>query len=372
MIEGTGSREKSWPLYFELTFMAGKDTKVKIMKEQIHGGDVYRHKNVLDFSSNMNPLGTPPGVIKAAAESMKSVCNYPDIRYEELAGRLSEYERVPAEWLICGNGAAELIFTLVLALKPSHALLMAPTFAEYEQALRVVGCDIAYHELKEGDGYALTGDILDEILLHLDLVILCNPNNPTGLLAEPELMSRIVKRCRETGTFLVIDECFQDFIEDRDRHTKKNMLGEYQNLFLLKAFTKRYAMAGIRLGYGLCSNLAVLEKMQEAVQPWNVSIPAQAAGVAALEEEEYVDEARQIIGAEREFLRDGLRQLGFSVYDSRANYIFFRGPSGLVEHALKKQVLIRDCSNYRGLSEGYYRVAVRTHEENIKLLEALA
>ena len=250
---------------------------------------------------------------------------------------------------------------------------MAPTFAEYEQALRVVGCDIAYHELKEGDrGYALTGDILDEILLHLDLVILCNPNNPTGLLAEPELMSRIVKRCRETGTFLVIDECFQDFIEDRDRHTKKNMLGEYQNLFLLKAFTKRYAMAGIRLGYGLCSNLAVLEKMQEAVQPWNVSIPAQAAGVAALEEEEYVDEARQIIGAEREFLRDGLRQLGFSVYDSRANYIFFRGPSGLVEHALKKQVLIRDCSNYRGLSEGYYRVAVRTHEENIKLLEALA
>ena len=150
------------------------------------------------------------------------------------------------------------------------------------------------------------------------------------------------------------------------------MLGEYQNLFLLKAFTKRYAMAGIRLGYGLCSNLAVLEKMQEAVQPWNVSIPAQAAGVAALEEEEYVDEARQIIGAEREFLRDGLRQLGFSVYDSRANYIFFRGPSGLVEHALKKQVLIRDCSNYRGLSEGYYRVAVRTHEENIKLLEALA
>ena len=132
--------------------MAGKDTKVKIMKEQIHGGDVYRHKNVLDFSSNMNPLGTPPGVIKAAAESMKSVCNYPDIRYEELAGRLSEYERVPAEWLICGNGAAELIFTLVLALKPSHALLMAPTFAEYEQALRVVGCDIAYHELKEGDG----------------------------------------------------------------------------------------------------------------------------------------------------------------------------------------------------------------------------
>ena len=111
--------------------------------------------------------------------------------------------------------------------------------------------------------------------------------------------------------------------------------------------------------------------MQAAVQPWNVSIPAQAAGVAALDEKEYVREARKIIRSEREYLRGGLEKLGFQVYNSSANYIFFRGPEGLVEHALKKQVLIRNCSNYRGLTEGYYRVAVRTHEENRKLLEAL-
>ena len=341
------------------------------MKEQIHGGDVYRHKNVLDFSSNMNPLGTPQKVIEAAAESLKSVCNYPDIRYEELAEKLSAYEQVPREWVICGNGAAELIFTLALAIKPKQALLLAPTFAEYEQALATVECIPTYHDLREEDGFALNEKILEAITPQMDLVILCNPNNPTGLLADPKLMERIVRQCEEMGSFLVIDECFQDFIENQEQHTKKHLLDSCRNLFLLKAFTKRYAMAGLRLGYGLCSNPEVLEKMQAAVQPWNVSIPAQAAGVAALDEKEYVREARKIIRSEREYLRGGLEKLGFQVYNSSANYIFFRGPEGLVEHALKKQVLIRNCSNYRGLTEGYYRVAVRTHEENRKLLEAL-
>ena len=342
------------------------------MKKQIHGGDVYRHRDVLDFSANMNPLGTPQSVIDAAAESLKEICNYPDIRYTKLAKGLAAYEQVPEEWLICGNGAAELIFMLALALKPKKALLLAPAFAEYEQALRTVDCEMVWHELREDSGFALEESILEKITPETELVMLCNPNNPTGLLTEPALMERILGRCRETGSFLAVDECFQDFVEERERYTMKGMLKNSGNLFLLKAFTKRYAMAGIRLGYGLCSNPEVIGKMQESVQPWSVSIPAQAAGTAALKEEAYVNRAREIVRTERAFLKEELRKLGFRVYDSRANYIFFRGPAGLVEHALKKHVLIRDCSNYRGLTEGYYRVAVKTHEENRKLLEALA
>ena len=341
------------------------------MKEQIHGGDVYRHRDVLDFSANMNPLGTPQSVIDAAAESLKEICNYPDIRCTELIRGLSGYEQVPEEWLICGNGAAELIFMLALALRPGRALLPAPTFAEYGQALRTVGCEVRRYELREDQGFALREDILEKITPETDLVMLCNPNNPTGLLAEPGLMERILRRCGETGTFLAVDECFQDFVENRERHTMKGLLKTSGNLFLLKAFTKRYAMAGIRLGYGICSNPEVIERMQESVQPWSVSIPAQAAGTAALREEDYVEEARAIVRTEREFLKEELRKLGFRVYDSQANYIFFRGPAGLTERALEKHVLIRDCSNYQGLTEGYYRVAVKTREENRMLLEAL-
>lgn len=341
------------------------------MIKQVHGGDVYRYKNALDFSSNMNPLGTPPRVIQAARESMEDICNYPDIQQEKLISGISAWENLPAEWIICGNGAAEVIFTLVHALKPKTALLLAPTFAEYEQALAAENCQLKFHILKEEKGFLPDEDLLADITEDIEILFLCNPNNPTGVLIPNDLMDKILERCRQTGTFLVIDECFQDFIPNPRAFTRKGELAENQNLFLLKAFTKRYAMAGIRLGYGLTSNLELLDKMHACVQPWNVSIPAQAAGVAALDEVDYLAAGRNIVYKESAFLKAGLEALGFQVYDSQANYIFFRGPKGMVEKAWKSKVLIRDCGNYRGLCEGYYRVAVRTHEENLKLLDAL-
>ena len=340
--------------------------------KHIHGGNIYRNSGALDFSANLNPLGMPEAVREAARRGVEASEHYPDPDCTELRAAIGKAEGVDARQVICGNGAAELIFLLAQAKRPKKALLTAPAFAEYEQALRTVDCEMVWHELREDSGFALGESILEKITPETELVMLCNPNNPTGLLTEPALMERILGRCRETGSFLAVDECFQDFVEERERYTMKGMLKNSGNLFLLKAFTKRYAMAGIRLGYGLCSNPEVIGKMQESVQPWSVSIPAQAAGMAALKEEAYVNRAREIVRTERAFLKEELRKLGFQVYDSRANYIFFRGPAGLVEYALKKHVLIRDCSNYRGLTEGYYRVAVKTHEENRKLLEALA
>ncbi|MDO4491210.1 MAG: histidinol-phosphate transaminase [Lachnospiraceae bacterium] len=341
------------------------------MKKQVHGGDVYRFKNALDFSSNMNPLGTPDSVIRAARDSMEEICNYPDIQQEKLISGIASWEGVPEQWIICGNGAAEVIFTLVHALKPRTALLLAPTFAEYEQALAAENCQLRFHMLKEEKGFLPDEELLTDITEDTDILFLCNPNNPTGRLVEPSLMDRVLQRCGETGTFLVIDECFQDFIPDPARYTRKEDLNTNTGLFLLKAFTKRYAMAGLRLGYGLCSNRELLDRMHACVQPWNVSIPAQAAGVAALLEKEYLEQGREMVFRESAFLKKELRGLGFQVYDSMANYIFFRGPEGLVEKAWSFGVLIRDCSNYRGLGPGYYRVAVRKHQENRKLLKAL-
>lgn len=343
------------------------------MREQIHGGDVYRHPGVLDFSANMNPLGTPESVIRAAQEAITKICNYPDVRQEKLKAALSEYEQVPKEKLICGNGAAELIFMLAQSLKPRKALVLAPTFAEYELALQSVGCQVSHVMLSEESGFALENarQVCDEAGEDTDLICLCNPNNPTGRLVEREILLEILSFAKRQGITVLLDECFNDFIEEPVAFTLKPYLEMYPNLFLLKAFTKRYSMAGIRLGYGMSWDQQLLEHMRRCVQPWNLSIPAQDAGTVALKEEAFVEAARKLVTEERRFMKREMRALGYQVYDSRANYIFFRGPAHLVEHCLKRQVLIRDCSNYVGLEEGFYRVAVRRHEENEKLIEAL-
>lgn len=343
------------------------------MREQIHGGDVYRHPGVLDFSANMNPLGTPKSVIRAAQEGITKICNYPDVYQEKLKVALSEYERVPKEKLICGNGAAELIFMLAQSLKPRKALVLAPTFAEYELALQSVGCQVSHVMLREESGFALEDaeQVFREVEEDTDLICLCNPNNPTGRLAERKMILEILNFAERREITVLLDECFNDFIEDPGAFTLKPYLKAYPNLFLLKAFTKRYSMAGIRLGYGMSWDEQLLESMRRCVQPWNLSIPAQDAGTAALKEEAFVEDARKLVTKERRWMKEKMREMGYQVYDSRANYIFFRGPAHLVEHCLKQQVLIRDCSNYVGLKEGFYRVAVRRHEENEKLIQAL-
>ena len=338
------------------------------MKEQIHGGDIYRHPQALDFSSNINPLGTPESVIDAAAESLKRIANYPDIAYTELKQALAAYEHQPESFIICGNGAAELIFSLVLALRPSRAVVPAPTFAEYRQALKAAGCEVITCPMEE---LRLGENLFSFLTKDTDLLFLCNPNNPTGFLMEPDLLNRIVNHCRKQNIFLVVDECFLDFVEEGERYSLKPLIGENHGLFLLKAFTKRYAMAGIRLGYGICSNEKLLQDMGSVTQPWNVSIPAQAAGVAALKEKDYVEKAKKIVREERAFLKEEMRRLGLTVYDSLANYIFFQGPEDLYGRCLKEGILIRDCGNYPGLGKGYFRTAVKMHSENLQLIAAL-
>ena len=195
------------------------------MKEYIHGGDIYRHPDVLDFSANINPLGTPPAVVQAAKDSMEWICHYPDACQEKLKQALAAYEQVPVEWLICGNGAAELIFALVQAVKPKRALVMAPTFAEYAQALEAVGCEVDREILKKEDGFTLQRTILEKLQKEdLQMVFLCNPNNPTGILINPKLLREIVTICEKRNIYLVVDECFLDFVSEPEVHTLKGGL----------------------------------------------------------------------------------------------------------------------------------------------------
>lgn len=341
------------------------------MTKHVHGGNVYQYKDCIDFSANCNPLGTPESVKNAVIESVEHICDYPQVGYAPLREAVAAYEGVNADEVICGNGAAEIIFTLCHGKMPKCALLPSPTFAEYKEALHSIGCEVREYPLLEEKDFALGEDFLKALEEKVDMVFLCNPNNPTGMLIEREFLLRILKRCRELGIFLVVDECFLDFVEEPEAYTLKEYLSRYENLFLLKAFTKRYAMAGIRLGYGLCGNKKLLERMESCVQPWNLSVAAQAAGMAALKETEYVKQGRTLVFKEAARLKQGLAALGFKVYPSCANYIFFKGPEDLFTRCVKEGILIRDCSNYSGLCKGYYRIAVKNEKENDALLTAL-
>lgn len=342
------------------------------MQKHQHGGDIYTAPCRIDFSANLNPLGMPERVAAAACEGVRRSVNYPDVHCGDLRRALSEKEQVPAEQIICGNGAAELIFSLTAAEKPKKALLVSPGFAEYEQALEAYGCDIRCYALRESDGFAVGEDYITYLTSDLDIVFLCNPNNPTGVQIPRALLERILKVCGERGIRMVLDVCFLDFLDQPRESDFNAILQENPQLFLLKAFTKTYAMAGLRLGYGLCADEALLVRMEMIRQPWSVSIPAQMAGVAALKETAYVAQAAALIRQERRWLRERLTELGFTVYDSKANFLFFKGQEGLVEKCRAQGILIRDCANYRGLGRGYYRIAVRTHDENEELIKAIA
>ena len=226
------------------------------MRQLTHGGDWagYRAefgRDPLDFSANVSPLGLPDGVAKAITASLSTADRYPDPLCRALRAKLAAAEGVPAESLLCGNGAAVLIFRLVLAEKPKNALVTAPTFAEYATALESVDCAVERHFLTEGNDFAVTDAILDAVHPDTDMVFLCQPNNPTGQLADPALVEALLHRCEACGAVLVVDECFLDFLPDGDAFSAKRLLKSSKNLIILKAFTKLYGMAGVRLGYCL-------------------------------------------------------------------------------------------------------------------------
>ena len=203
------------------------------------------------------------------------------------------------------------------------------------------------------------------------MVFLCEPNNPTGVSSPRELLLRVAKQCAECGALLMLDECFGDFLQEPSLHTLKGDLGQFPNLVILKAFTKLYAMAGVRLGYALCADSKLMREMGQAGQPWGVSSLAQAAGEAALEETEYVEQVRQMVAQERPWLAQQLVDLGMKVVPGEANYLLFRCGISLLQPLRKRGILLRSCANYHGLDESWYRTAVRTHEENIRLVRAL-
>jgi threonine-phosphate decarboxylase len=325
-----------------------------------HGGDIYGRVIRLDFSANINPLGMPESTKKAALAALSDSSVYPDPHCRELTEKLSEHERIDAENIVCGNGADDLIYRIVHALRPRSAAITKPTFSEYAKALREIGCAVSEYSPER---------ISEAFADGTDMLILCSPNNPTGLLYKPETLKKICEKCAENNVVFLCDECFIDLCENPEERSVKSFMNA--NTIVLKAFTKTYAIAGLRLGYALFGSSDIAGKVRDSGQFWSVSNVAQAAGIAALGEKKYVEDARKIISSERKYLSENLSDFGFTVYPSDANFILFRCGIPLDDLLLNEGILIRNCAGYSGLESGFFRIAVRLHEENTELVSAI-
>ncbi|VYT75521.1 threonine-phosphate decarboxylase [Metakosakonia massiliensis] len=345
-----------------------------------HGGNIreaaamlgIEAENLLDFSANINPAGMPASLRQALGENFSVAERYPDPEYQQLHQTLAAHHHVPVEWLLAGNGETESIFALVNALAPRRAMLVTPGFAEYRRALSLAGCDIVDYALREEDGWQLTEAILDALTGGVDCLFLCTPNNPTGLLPDEALLQAIAARCGQRGITLVLDEAFMDFLCDREGFIPH--LAANPHVWVLRSLTKFYAIPGLRLGYLIGSDVSSVEKMRRAQMPWTINAFAALAGEVVLQDKAYQQACWQWLRTEGPRLLAALQAMpGLRVWPGQANYLFLRCDAGfdLQQALLREHILIRSCANYPGLDDRYYRVAIRSAQENDRLIRAL-
>lgn len=352
------------------------------MKKFTHGGNIDEvcrklgidRENIIDFSANINPLGLSGNVKKSILNSIDLVINYPDITYYNLKEEISNYENINSENLFLGNGAAECIFNVVRAIDPKNTLLLAPSFSEYEEAIKSTNSNIEYYFLKEKNKFKIDDEILEILTSNIDLLFICNPNNPTGVLTSKIDLEKIIKKACENNIYVVIDESFMDFVKNSYKYSVKELLSKYNNLVIIKSVTKFYAIPGLRIGFGITENKELLNKIDSVTMAWNVNSLASEAAISGLKDKEYIKETIEYVEKEKEYLYSNLCNIErINVFLPSVNFIFFNIDKNinLKEEMLKHGIIIRSCSNYYGLDNSFYRIAVRTREENEKILKVL-
>ena len=333
----------------------------------MHGGDIYRHPIRLDFSVNINPLGLPEGTERVFDDLLTKCRAYPDLISEGLRAAIGNMEEISPEFILCGNGASELFAAIVHAVRPQKALVLTPGFSGYEKALKMeTGCRILKVALKKESGFLPDEETVEALDPDADILFLASPNNPTGQLIPEKILKALLDKCLKEKIIVVFDECFEPFVRDYQGQTQSlDLTAAYDNLISVRAFTKIFAMPGIRLGYLVCRNEGLREAISRQLPEWNVSVPAQLIGrEAAKEARPFMEKTAAYVAKERAYLAEELKNLGFEVFPGQANFILFRTDLPLYDLLLERGVLIRDCSDYDGLASGYFRTAVRTHEEN--------
>jgi L-threonine-O-3-phosphate decarboxylase len=359
---------------------------IKNLKPCAHGGEVldaagksgFKREEILDFSSSVNPLGPSEKALEAAKNSFKEIPTYPDSNSNELRQAIADhFDGLSKNNVIVGNGSTELmyLFAETFMKKGDTAVIPAPTFGEYESAVRKTGETPKFVRLDKN--FNVDADVFAREMVGAKIVFLCNPNNPTSILIPTETLTGIIEEALEQDSLVFLDEDFLEFVENEKALSMINKIKNYPNLFILRSFTKIFGLTGLRVGYGIASE-EIINVLLCAKIPWNVNCLAQAAAVAALKDEEHLRVTRELIKKEKAFLSTELEKIkSFKVFPPDANFFFIDiRKSGLTATELKNKllrqgILIRDCTSFRGLDEYFIRVAVKTREENERLIEAL-
>ncbi len=345
-----------------------------------HGGNIkvlaesagVKAKDLLDFSANINPLGPPQWLRPLINSQIESLIHYPDPACSELTGAIAHHYQVNEEEVLIGNGSTELIYQIPRALGNRQALVPIPSYRDYVQAAEQSGMTVEKIVLREEDDFRPDLALLEARLKNDDLVILAQPNNPTGITVEAKALRRMAQR--HPSSWFVIDEAFADFIEGLDSLTRDRP----SNVIVLRSFTKFFAIPGLRLGWAL-ADPEIAKKVRAVLPPWSVNTLAQKVGEAALSDRTYAEQTRALVKKLREDFRLTLESLpGLKVYPGESNFLLIRinhknlSASQLASQLLTQGIAIRVCENFEGLDSRFFRLAVRTAEENDRLGQALA
>ena len=379
-----------------------------------HGGNIYkifREKNIkeiLDYSSNINPYGIPESLKKRITENLEILERYPDPDYVELREKLAYLNKVDISNIILGNGAIEIIFLFMEVINPKKILIVSPTFGEYERAVKatervenssILGdshkkkydeksfgkqkIEIEYFELKESDDFKLNiSNLKNELAKKYNLLIICNPNNPTGKFLKLSETEQILKECNKYNTKLFIDEAFIDFLKDGMKESIINTKENRYNLFVTRAFTKFFAIPGLRLGYGIYFDKKLEKGISEKKEPWSVNNIAEMAGLTVLDDTEYIEKTLKWITEEKTYVYEKLNEIsGIKPYKTEVNFITVKIEDNFIlkglnvkilrEKMLEQGILIRDASNFNFLDERFFRLAIKDRENNDRVIETL-
>lgn len=361
------------------------------MINRVHGGNVWPHFSavggsaagasnykITDFSASINPLSAPQEVKEIIAKNIDKLRHYPDPDSKRLKKALASSCGVSSSNLLAGNGSIELIYLILQALRPKNVLIPSPTFSEYEFASRINRAQPVFIGAKENEGFRLDLSLFKKLIPQAEAVFLCNPNNPTGTLLLRKEILTLLDICRKNKVMLIIDEVFMDFLPQRGEFTLTLEAVRNKNLLILRSLTKIFAIAGLRLGY-LIGHTKVINRIARFQHPWNVNSLAQLVGQEIVKDKKYMRQSQDLICKEKEYLFDNLSRIkGIKVYPSAANFFLCKlGGSRIKDaHSLSKKligrgILIRNCQNFRGLNNKFFRIAVRIREENMRLIAAL-
>jgi threonine-phosphate decarboxylase len=352
-------------------------TKSSILEHTpvIHGGKNHSQMtdpNILDFSSNISPIGTPLSVKKSIKKNIDNIKYYPDFSSSTVISSLKKYTHLEKSNLLVGNGAIEIIYNFCFAFlsKETKVLIPIPTFQEYETAVKLSNCQISYFKTMD------LSENLEQFISKIPkngCIFICNPNNPTGKLLQKNQLLKIIKKAKKLSTLVFVDECFIEMVPETNESVI-SYVKKYDNLFILRSLTKSFALPGIRIGYA-ASSKQIIKILQKIKIPWSVNSLAQNAANVALKNESHLVKSNLVIKKELNYLINKISKLnGFDCSKSFTNFILIKtrkNSTNLQKKLLEKKILIRDCKNFRGLNNHYIRIAVKSHKDNLKLVKAL-